>query len=389
MPENKAAPPPRPHPPLTAAGLLKVARATLTEWGEDKVPRLGASLAYYTIFSIAPLLVIAIAIAGLVLDPGEVQQAVLTQMGGLVGPDGAELIKTMLESAQKPATGLLAAGLGVITLLFGALGVFGQLQDALNTIWEVKPKPGRGLRGVMQDRLLSLSMVLVVGFLLLVSLVVSTGLSAVGGLVGGLLPQSEFFLSLVNFVISFLVITLLFALMFKYLPDAQIDWRDVGVGAAITALLFTVGKQLIGLYLGNAGVTSSYGAAGSLVVLLLWVYYSSQIFLLGAEFTQVYANQLGSRVVPSANAVPVTEQERAQQGMPREASRPNPAAPLPAPAAGPVAPAWMSPAAAPPVRQAGEGYLVSLLTFLVGLGAGAILAGQASPPPQPKSRKKS
>jgi membrane protein len=217
----------------------------------------------------------------------------------------------------------------------------------------------------VQDRLLSLSMVLVVGFLLLVSLIISTGLAALGGAVGGLLPQSELLLSLVNLLISLVVITALFALMFKYLPDAKIAWRDVGVGAAITALLFTIGKQLIGLYLGNASVTSSYGAAGSLVVLLLWIYYSSQIFLLGAEFTQVYANQVGSRVSPSPNAVPVTAPERAQQGIPHAA------------ATAPVAPrAGVPLPAAAPQPPAGDGYLISLLTFLVGLGAGSVLAGQ-------------
>jgi membrane protein len=377
----------RQHPPLTPALLWKLLRATWAEWNEDKVPRLGASLAYYTIFSIAPLLVIAIAVAGLVLNPAEVQKAVLTQMGGLVGPDGAELIRTMLEGAQKPATGIIATVLGLITLVLGALGAFGQLQDALNTIWEVKPKEGRGIRGLIQDRLLSLSMVLVVGFLLLVSLVVSTGLSAVGNLVGGLLPESELLLSIVNFIISFLVITVLFALMFKYLPDAKIDWRDVGVGAAITALLFTIGKLLIGIYLGNSTTASSYGAAGSLVVLLLWVYYSAQIFLLGAEFTQVYANQFGSRVRPAANAVPVTAQERAQQGMPHDAQRepgqPAPANPVPVPA--PL------PAAQLPAREmprAGDGYIVSLLAFVTGLGAGAVLGGQNYLKPPVNKRKR-
>lgn len=357
-------------PKLTPRGLFQLARQTFKEWGEDKVPRLGASLAYYTIFSIAPLLVMAMAIAGLVLDPAEVKTAVLTQMGGLVGADGADLVATIIESAQKPATGMLAAGLGLVTLLLGALGVFGQLQDALNTIWEVKPKPGRGLRGLIQDRLLSLSMVLVVGFLLLVSLMVSTALAAVGGWVGGLLPESELLLGLVNFGLSFVVIMALFAVMFKYLPDAQIAWRDVWVGAAITALLFTIGKQLIELYLGNASVTSSYGAAGSLVVVLLWVYYSSQIFLLGAEFTQVYANQHGSRVRPAPNAEAVTAADRAQQGLPRPSSPPGPALARPE-QRGPAAPA-----PAPERLPAGDGYLISLLTFLAGLGAGAVLAGQ-------------
>jgi membrane protein len=307
-----------------------------------------------------------------------------------VGPDGADLIRTMLDGAQKPAAGIIATILGVIGLVLGALGAFGQLQDALNTIWEVKPKEGRGIRGLIQDRLLSLSMVLVVGFLLMVSLVVSAGLSAVGNVVGGLLPESELLLSLVNFIISFVVITVLFALMFKYLPDAKIAWADVWIGAAITALLFTIGKQLIGLYLGNSTTASSYGAAGSLVVLLLWVYYSAQIFLLGAEFTQVYANQFGSRVQPAANAEPVTAQDRAQQGLPHEPERqagqprPNTAAPAPLP------PAPIRTAANPPheLPRAGDGYIVSLLAFLTGLGAGAVLGGQNFVEPPVQKRKK-
>ena len=377
------------RPRFSAGEAFKLARTTLKEWSEDKVPRLGASLAYYTVFSIAPMLVIAIAIAGLVFDPAEVQRAVLSQMGGLVGPDGAELIRTMLESAQNLGTGLLAAGLGLVTLVLGALGAFGQLQDALNTIWEVKPRPGRGLRGILQDRLLSLSMVLVVGFLLLVSLVLSTALSAVGGVVGGLLPESELLLSIINFGLSFVVITVLFALMFKYLPDAKINWRDVWIGAAITALLFTLGKQLIGLYLGNASVTSSYGAAGSLVVLLLWVYYSAQIFLLGAEFTQVYANQYGSRVRPAENAVAVTDLERAKQGIPHSAPAPEGERSL-----GVGAPGQRMPQA----RQTGEtrpaaetppepSYLVALVTFIVGLGAGATLAGRRDVDARGRSRR--
>jgi membrane protein len=364
---------------LTPGVLFKIVRTTLKEWSEDKVPRLGASLAYYTIFSLAPLLVIAIAIAGLVLDPAEVQKAVLTQMGGLVGQQGAELIGTMIESAQKPATGIIAAVLGVVTLLLGALGAFGQLQDALNTIWEVKPKPGLGLWGLIRTRLLSLSMVLVVGFLLLVSLILSTGISAVGGAIGGLLPESALLLSIVNFVLSLVVITALFALMFKYLPDAEIAWRDVWVGAVITALLFTIGKQLIGLYLGNASITSSYGAAGSLVVLLVWIYYSAQIVLLGAEFTQVYANQFGSKVVPTENAVTVTEEDRAQQGLTRPeraAGQPQALTPAPERALQRTPTALAARSAYLPERQAGDGVIVSLLTFVVGLGAGAILAGQ-------------
>jgi membrane protein len=269
------------------------------------------------VFSLAPLLVIAIAVASLVFDPAEVQRGVVEQVGGLVGSEGAGLIETMIQNAQQPGTGIVATILGVVGLLLGALGAFGQLQDALNTIWEVKPKSGGGILALLRDRLLSLTMVLVVGFLLLVSLVISAGLAAVGNFMASLLPESELLLQVLNFALSFAVITVLFALMFKYMPDAKIAWGDVWIGAAITALLFTIGKILIGLYLGNASVTSSYGAAGSLAVLLLWMYYSAQIFFLGAEFTQVYANRFGSRVVPAENAERVTAEDRAQQGIPK------------------------------------------------------------------------
>ena len=192
-----------------------------------------------------------------------------------------------------------------------------QLQDALNTIWEVAPKPNRGLLGIIKDRFLSLSMVLGIGFLLLISLILSTTLTAVGTFFGGLVSHSATVLEITTFAVSFVVITLLFAMIYKLLPDARIAWSDVWVGAVLTALLFTLGKSLIGLYLGRSSIGSTYGAAGSLVVLLVWVYYSSQILFFGAEFTKTYANRFGSRIVPASDAVPVTEEARAQQGMPR------------------------------------------------------------------------
>jgi membrane protein len=211
----------------------------------------------------------------------------------------------MIQRANKPSSGIVATVIAVVTLLFGASGLFGQLQDSLNTIWGVEPKSGRGIWGVIKDRFFSFVAVLGTGFLLLVSLVLTAGLSAMAKMFEGLLPGPEVLLQVLNFLISFAVIMGLFAMMFKILPDAQIAWSDVWVGAAMTALLFTIGKFLIGLYLGKSDVGSAYGAAGSLVIILVWVYYSAQILLFGAEFTQVYANRSGSRIVPTANAVAV------------------------------------------------------------------------------------
>jgi membrane protein len=231
----------------------------------------------------------------------------------------------MIDNARKPGEGILASVLGVATLLFGASGVFGSLQDSLNTIWEVQPKAGRGIWGVVKDRFLSLSMVLGVGFLLLISLVITTALEAVGAYFGGLLPSWAPVLQALNLAVSFGVITLLFAMIFKYLPDAKVDWGDVWLGSAATALLFIVGKYAIGLYLGKSSIGSSYGAAGSFVVLLVWIYYSAQILFFGAEFTKVYAGHRGTRIAPAANAEPVTEEARAHQGIPQRAGpRPQP-----------------------------------------------------------------
>ncbi len=279
-----------------------VLKETFVKWSADKAPRLGAALSYYTVFSLVPLLVLTIAIAGLAFGQEAAQQAMMAQIESLVGPQSAAAIRQMLEIAQKPSSGMFASVVAVGTLLLGASGVFAQLQDALNAVWGVEPKAGRGIWGTIKDRFLSLLAVLGTGFLLLVSLVLSAVLAAAGKLFQGWLPGQEALLHLANFVISFGVITLLFAMMFKLLPDAKVAWRDVWVGAALTSLLFTIGKFLIGFYLGKADVGSAYGAAGSLVILLVWVYYSSQILLYGAEFTAVYANRYGSRIVAGERA---------------------------------------------------------------------------------------
>jgi membrane protein len=300
--------------PKVIVGLLK---ETFKEWQEDKASRLAAALAYYTAFSIAPLFVIAIAIAALVYGEDAAQGRIVQQLQGLVGEDPAEAIEAMLASSRKPAEGTIATLISVALLFFGASNIFTQLQDSLNTIWEVTPKPGRGIKGIIKDRILSFGMVLGIGFLLLVSLILSAVLAALGNYLGGMMPGLEFLWSILNFFLSFGVISVLFALMFKFLPDVKITWGDVRIGAVITALLFTIGRSLLSLYLSNSGVGSTYGAAGSLVVLLLWVNYSAQILFFGAEFTQVYANKYGSLIVPAKNAVPLTEEARAKQGMPR------------------------------------------------------------------------
>nr|WP_322112011.1 YihY/virulence factor BrkB family protein [Aerosakkonema funiforme] len=298
----------------TIWGLLK---ETFDEWNEDKASRLAAALAYYTVFSIAPLLIIVIAIAGSVFGEEAARGQIVTEIQGLVGRSGAEVIETAIENANKPATGTIASIISIIALLFGASGVFGELQDALNTIWEVAPKPDLGVKGFIRKRFLSFAMVLVIGFLLLVSLIISAVLAGLNSYLSNLLPGIDFVWLLANFVISFGVTTLLFAMIYRFLPDVKIAWSDVWIGAAITSLLFSIGRFLLGMYLGNGSFGSTYGAAGSIVVILAWVYYAAQILFFGAEFTQVYARKYGSQIVPDKNAIPLTDEARRQQGIPR------------------------------------------------------------------------
>jgi membrane protein len=250
--------------------ILDLLTATFKDWKEDKAPRLGAALAYYTVFSLAPLLIIAIGIAGLAFDRQLVQGQIVGQFRGLLGPSGGDLIETMIASGQVSGENLATAALGLAVLLLGALGVFGQLREALNTIWEVPPRPVGGLIGQIKSRPASLTMVLGVGFLVLVSLILTAALGAIGAWIGGWLTDVVALLGVVNFLVSFIVITVLFALMFRFIPDAKVAWGDVWIGAAITSLLFTVGKEIIGLYLGRASVGATFGPAGSLVLLLLW-----------------------------------------------------------------------------------------------------------------------
>lgn len=284
-------------------------KQTATEWIDQDVPRLGAALSFYTLFAIAPLFVIVLAIAGFWFGEEAARRELFGQVSGLVGSTGGAAIQELVSAADKPKTGVWATAIAAATLFVGATGVFVQLQDALNSVWGVRRVPGRGLRNFIKDRILSMALIVGIGFLLLVSLVMSAGLSALGKFMGGLLPAQEVIWQAINFVISFGVITLLFAMIFKVLPDVKIAWRDVWMGAMLTALLFNLGKFLLGLYLGRSSVTSAYGAAGSLVVVLLWVYYSAQILFFGAKFTQIYSNRYGSRLepVPGAEAVVLKE----------------------------------------------------------------------------------
>jgi len=291
-----------------------ILKGTIQEFGEDKVVRLSAALAYYAIFSIGPLLVIAVGLAGLAFGHDTVREQIQNQLQSTLGEGSAKTIESMM-TAQKHGTSLLTTIVGIVALLFGAAGVFGQLQDSLNTIWEVKPRPGIGIRGFLRARFLSLSMVLGTGFLLLVSMALTTFLAAASGSLGNKLPISEAVVHVLNFAVSFAVISALFGMIFKFLPDVKIPFNKVWPGAIGTALLFTIGKYLLAFYLGRESTTSAFGAAGSVIVVLMWVYYASLILFLGAEFTQVYAKATGTIIVPARYAMPVTREARAQQGM--------------------------------------------------------------------------
>lgn len=288
--------------------------ATFSDWYADRAQRLGAALAYYTIFALAPGLIIVIAMAGLLLGAGAEAQ-IVGQIRELIGEQGATAIELTIRSARQESIGVTGIVLALVPLVFGLWGVFGELQDGLNTIWGVTPKPGRRVIDVVKERFWSFAMVVGIGFLLLVSLALSAWLVAAGTYFGQLLPAPAAALETVNFVISFVVITGLFAMTFKLLPDVRIAWRDVWLGAAVTSLLFTVGKVIIGLYLGKSSVASAYGAAGSLVIIVVWVYYSAQILLFGAEFTKVWTKRRGSGFVPKHTAIPATEEARAEQSL--------------------------------------------------------------------------
>jgi membrane protein len=283
-------------------------RAGIAGWNRINAPRLGAALAFYTMLSMAPLLVICVSIAGLVFGAEAAEGRVAGQIQELVGPTGAQAIRSLLTHPGK-ASGVAAGIVGLATLWFGASGVLVELQDSLNLVWGVKSRFA-GLKGLVQSRFLSFAMILGIGFLLLVSLLMSAAIAAAGKFFGQFLPAPEALLHLASLALSFVVITVLFALLYKVVPETRIEWQDVWVGAAVTSALFSTGKFLIGYYIGKSGVGSAYGAAASLVVFLVWIYYSAQVFFLGAEFTRVYADRRGSRAAPLMRAAPSQSETR-------------------------------------------------------------------------------
>jgi membrane protein len=291
---------------MQRTSIWQFVKTTINEWVEAEPFQLAAALSYYTLFSLAPLLLIAIGVAGLVFGREAAQNQIVESLQGMIGQDSAQSVQEMIQASnEKPKTGVLSTIIGFVALLFGAGGVVGQLQTSLNKVWEVTPKPGQGIWGFLRQRFFSFAMVLAIGFLLLVSLVVTAVLSSFTSMLSSFLGDATFVAHAIDILVSFGFVTLLFALIYKYVPDVEIQWRDVWVGAALTSILFTIGKYLIGLYIGTSGVSSTFGAAGSLITILIWVYYSSLIFFLGAEFTRVYATQYGSGVAPAENAQPM------------------------------------------------------------------------------------
>ena len=284
--------------------MFQMSKAAFKNWQDDYATSMGAALSYYTVFSVAPLLIIVIAVAALIFGQDIAHGAIMEQASGLIGENGAKALEAMLQSAQKPKQGTFASVLGIIALIVGATTVFAELETNLNRIWKVEADKRSGWWHFIRTRLLSFGLVLAIGFLLIVSLAVSAAIAIWGKYWSGWFNGMETLLHVANFAISVAVITVLFAIIYKFMPRIQIHWRDVWIGAFVTSLLFSFGKFLIGLYIGKSGVESSYGAAGALVVLLVWVYYSAQIFLLGAEFTKVYAERHGSRKSLTKTQVP-------------------------------------------------------------------------------------
>jgi membrane protein len=295
---------------MHSRALWPILGRTFTAWKDHEAPRIGAALAFYTILSLAPLVILAIAVVGFIFGHSAVETELLGQVDSTIGHQGSETVRALIEQAQEPASGTFASIIAVITLLFGASGVFGELRSALNTMWDVKPRGDIGILGTIKQQFFSFGMVLSVGFLLLTSLLISASLAVLGKFFGGMLPLPESVLSMIDFAISTGGTIVLFALIFRYVPETRIAWRDVWLGAIATALMFTIGKFVIGLYLGKAVVGSAYGAAGSLVVVLVWVYYSGMIFLLGAEFTHVLSIRHLNGLASEARNVPAIRDSR-------------------------------------------------------------------------------
>src|SRR5213595_449577 len=296
--------------------VFSLLKQTFQEWLQDKAPQLGAALAYYTVFSLAPLILVLLAVVGIMFrdDPAGAWNKITEQMSYFLDQSAVQVVQNIAQKASQPGKGLIATVIGVVLALFGASGVFGQLQDALNTIWGVKAKPGAGLGGFLRSRFLSFAMVGGVCFLLLVSLALESMLKGFSHYIQGALPGGIVIAMAAYWIFDLAVIILLFAIIFKFLPDAKIQWRDVWIGAAMTAIFFAIGKWALGLYLGSGSAASAYGAASSLITLLLWVYYSSQILLFGAEFTQVYACQAGRGIKPDEHAIRVETKELKPRG---------------------------------------------------------------------------
>ena len=297
--------------------LFPLLKDTFAAFGETKCARLAAALSYYTIFSIAPILIVVISIAALFFNESTARANIIEQIGNVVGSTGANAIGDILTNANKAGKSgsIIATVIGFATILLGATGLFAALQDSLNTIWGVEPKPDNGLVTMIRARLLSFVMVLGIGFLLIVSLVASVAVKAAADWLGGVMGGAEWIAPVLNVVAFFLLLTWFFGLMFKILPDAQIQWRDVWVGGALTSILFSVGKSVLSWYLARPGTASAYGSAGALVVLLLWINYASQILFFGAEFTKVYANKFGSHIEPEEHAQEISPEKRAAQGI--------------------------------------------------------------------------
>jgi membrane protein len=297
---------------LSPRNLWWLFKTTFNEWLEDKAPQLGAALAYYTVFSLAPLILVLLAIIGVIFrnDPAGAWERITEQMRYIMDPSGVQVVQDIAKTAAKPSAGFWASVIGIALALFGASGVFGQLQDALNTIWGVKAKPGAAIWDYIRVRFLSFAMVAGICFLLLVSLTIEALLKAFSHYLETALPGGAALGFTIYMTVDICLVILLFAMMFKFLPDVQVRWSDVIVGAAMTAILFLIGKWALGLYLGSGAAGSAYGAASSLVTLLIWIYYSSQILLFGAEFTQVYANRFGAGGKPSKHAVAIAAIEK-------------------------------------------------------------------------------
>jgi membrane protein len=301
---------------LTASRFFVILRRSVEGFAEDGALRLSAALAYYSIFSVAPLLIVAVYISGVFFGPDAAKGQLEDQLQNYVGGPAASGVQELVKSANQPGRGGLAVAIGITALILGASGVFGQLKDALNTIWEVQLKTTSVVRDFIHNRLLSFAMVLVIGFLLLTSLVLSAAVSSLNSYLQGRFGVPGVVWTSANFLLSFGIVTTLFAMIFKVLPDVTIAWRHVWLGAGVTAMLFEIGKLGLGYYLGRESTASSYGAAGSVVLLLLWVYYSSCILLFGAEFTRAYTQVMSEKVAPELDAEPVTAETRAQQGLP-------------------------------------------------------------------------